>query len=96
MDILKPIKNVKMTVDCCVSSLGEIAATLGMTYSVEKKHDKEVHFMPSYEEDRGLIRIYDTKSGLTIDPTLGENKKINATIMKELNTRLLNGGFMSI
>lgn len=67
------------------------AQKLIQSYAEFLNFDYEVKNLDKYTEisigknERGLIRLYSSKKGLTIDGTAGKNKKINENIITYLN-----------
>lgn len=79
------MKNINMKLDECINSIINICNVAGVKYTLELSHDK---LKPSIikitrNSKSGMLRIYETPKGLTLDATAGKNKELNEEIYTE-------------
>lgn len=79
------MKNINMTVDECVEVLTEICKKYNINCSVDRSvnNPQLYNFKLNTKAKEGLLRIYVTARGLTLDNTAGKDKNLNKLVYNE-------------
>ena len=72
-------KNFGLELEDCFQGFQTVFESMNLNYEVEKKHSKEYHLK---FENEGLIRIYNTNKGISLDESLNKNKPLGLEICR--------------
>jgi len=80
------IKKIKMKPEECIQKIIHICRNLGVDYKVSEK-EKSITIELQKENQRGMLRIFISKKGLTLDGSAGRDKDLNILIMQDFQAQ---------